>query len=392
MGAGGSPSEGARLLPLALLPLAILLSTSTLYAWQVLSYDFLNDDAFISFRYALNWAELGEVVYNTGERVEGYTNFLWVALLALIARLGGDLPQWARLLGPLFGALSLLGAYQLARLSLAQRQADHQRLTSPSLSTLALIAPLTLALSPSFTCWSSGGLEVQLFTATLTWGFTLTLMGWGALGQARPSFITSSVGGALLALATMTRPEGLMFVGILALTRLAQTAWIKRAWPHPTEWAWGLTWLWLYAPYFMWRWRYYGYPLPNTYYVKTGAEGLWAPGGRYLLSWLLTEPYLFAPLLLGLRGGWRALRHQASPHLSALIAALWCVGLCVHVARVGGDFMALHRFLVPIMPLLVALSLPSLALRLHHQSAQLSAPRRRLVLTALSALLLCGGG
>ena len=40
------------------------------------------DDTLISLQYARN-AALGEgFVFNPGERVEGYTNFLWVALLA----------------------------------------------------------------------------------------------------------------------------------------------------------------------------------------------------------------------------------------------------------------------------------------------------------------------
>ena len=30
----------------------------------------------------------------------------------------------------------------------------------------------------------------------------------------------------------------------------------------------------LWTPWFAWRWWYYGYPFPNTYYVK--ASGLWA--------------------------------------------------------------------------------------------------------------------
>ena len=42
----------------------------------------LNDDAFISFRYARNLLEGQGLAFNPGERVEGYTNFLWVLELA----------------------------------------------------------------------------------------------------------------------------------------------------------------------------------------------------------------------------------------------------------------------------------------------------------------------
>ena len=40
------------------------------------------DDAFISFRYARNLLDGHGLVWNPGERVEGYTNFLWTILLA----------------------------------------------------------------------------------------------------------------------------------------------------------------------------------------------------------------------------------------------------------------------------------------------------------------------
>jgi len=40
------------------------------------------DDAFISFRYARHLAEGQGLVWNPEERVEGYTNFLWVLVLA----------------------------------------------------------------------------------------------------------------------------------------------------------------------------------------------------------------------------------------------------------------------------------------------------------------------
>ncbi|MCL2825764.1 MAG: hypothetical protein FWD57_17365, partial [Polyangiaceae bacterium] len=39
------------------------------------------DDAFISFRYARNLVMGHGLVFNPGERVEGYTNFLWTMLM-----------------------------------------------------------------------------------------------------------------------------------------------------------------------------------------------------------------------------------------------------------------------------------------------------------------------
>ena len=57
---------------LSFLPWVALLSWLSSLAW------FLCDDAFISFRYVRNFLEGNGLVFNPGEYVEGYTNFLWI--------------------------------------------------------------------------------------------------------------------------------------------------------------------------------------------------------------------------------------------------------------------------------------------------------------------------
>src|SRR5947208_12083 len=62
---------------------------------QIWRYDFLCDDAFISFRYARNFARGHGLVFNAGfERIEGYSNFLWVLILAAFQFLGVP-PEYA---------------------------------------------------------------------------------------------------------------------------------------------------------------------------------------------------------------------------------------------------------------------------------------------------------
>src|SRR5262245_45338199 len=41
----------------------------------------ISDDAMTSMQYAKNLAEGNGLVFNVGERVEGYTNFLWVIMM-----------------------------------------------------------------------------------------------------------------------------------------------------------------------------------------------------------------------------------------------------------------------------------------------------------------------
>src|SRR4051794_37699784 len=50
---------------------------------------FVCDDAYITFRYAANLAHGLGPVWNPGERVEGYTNFLWMVGAVKVIALGG---------------------------------------------------------------------------------------------------------------------------------------------------------------------------------------------------------------------------------------------------------------------------------------------------------------
>ena len=92
--------------------LASLLLLLLLLAW---SLRFVQDDAFISFRYAHNLV-LGEgLVWNPGERVEGYSNFLWT--LAIAAGLGAGIEPvgFSYGLGLICLAASLLFTYSLGQ-------------------------------------------------------------------------------------------------------------------------------------------------------------------------------------------------------------------------------------------------------------------------------------
>jgi hypothetical protein len=51
-----------------------VLAVHTIYIYNI---DSVMDDAFITFRYSENFANGFGLVYNRGEYVEGYTNFLW---------------------------------------------------------------------------------------------------------------------------------------------------------------------------------------------------------------------------------------------------------------------------------------------------------------------------
>ena len=59
------------------------------FIYSCFYFELTQDDAYISFRYAENFLNGDGLVFNIGERVEGYTNFLWVMILALAKGLFG---------------------------------------------------------------------------------------------------------------------------------------------------------------------------------------------------------------------------------------------------------------------------------------------------------------
>src|SRR5438105_15822381 len=85
-----------RLLPVLL----VVVLVAAFFAVALPLFDrCLDDDSFISFRYARNLLRGDGLVYNPGERVEGYTNFLWVVLSAGAMGLGVAPELAAQVLG-----------------------------------------------------------------------------------------------------------------------------------------------------------------------------------------------------------------------------------------------------------------------------------------------------
>ncbi len=313
---------------------ALLLACGLLIG-HALYFNFLNDDAFISFRYADNLVRHGELVFNLGERVEGYTNFLWTILMAGVMGLGLDVGIWSRVLGVAcaLGTLLVLTRFS-TRLSGQPSYKD-------------VIAGLLLAAAPAFACWSTGGLETQLFTFLLVLGWTSYL---DAIFNDDTQLYRCAV---WFALSAMTRPEGMLVFGLMGIYHVFWMLVVERRWrPSRQEYLCAGTFLALFGPYFAWRWSYYGWPFPNTYYVKTGAMNFWAPGTRYALSWIQSHLLWLFPLLAA--AAFKGVKREERPvlYLGLFLSVIYTL----HVMRVGGDFMGLHRFLVPVMPILAMIS------------------------------------
>lgn len=293
--------------------------------WRIL---WIADDAFISFRYARNFARGLGLVYNEGEWVEGYTNFLWTLLLGLAGKAGLDIPLTA-----LFGNLAcfvsaiVVVAWLSARLSPGR--------------TAVPFAALALALSKPFYTFAASGLETMpialLGISAVALGLRRRGEWWAGLAltasvMCRPDqvLLYAAMGAALVA-------EDLAFGNGRPIERLRPRRYLAFAAPF----------LLLYVPYFLWRWSVYGALLPNTFYAKSGASSYWSQGAVYLAHFLGTSgAWLWFPLfVLSLFG--RSPRREVFRLRVYTLASILLFG--TYVVRVGGDFME-FRFFLPLLP------------------------------------------
>lgn len=294
------------------------------FAAAVRAWWFVGDDAYISFRYAEALATRGALEFNPGERVEGYTNFLWVVLLAAGIRLGA---------APEVLALWLGAAMSLAGLGVAAGLGRRLRGVKGPWTALDLAPALLLAVTPEYGVWATSGLEGGT-AATLV---LAAILAW-LLGHVRSA-------GVLGALAGLTRPDALLPLGLFGAAWLGLrgfAAWRRggvgaalRAAPWRRLAVGAALFVGPLAAHLAFRRIYYGAWLPNTWFIKAhGALLRESVGGPYVEAWARGVGMdLLWPLGFLVRG-----RH--------LVVALPIAGAAGYVWSVGGDFMAYGRLLV----------------------------------------------
>jgi hypothetical protein len=282
------------------------------FSWKL---RWLCDDAFISFRYAENLAQGNGLVFNLGEKVEGYTNFLWTLFIAAAIKLGGDPGQVA-----IVGSLVALVLTLYVTTQLVKRQEGW--VTRPLVS----LAAVALAANSCFAGFGTSGLETMAGT------FFVILACERA--EARSPLLAGLAG----ILATMSHPDHAIFYvalgGALLLDRERRQGLIRYVLPF----------LLIYVPYYAWRWNYYGDFFPNTYYAKSANLTYFSHGFTWLLvSGLSSGIGMLVPLVLV--AFWRR-RCSFLVRYVLLATPLYFF----YTAKIGGDFM-LGRLLCPILPL-----------------------------------------
>lgn len=289
----------------------------------------IQDDAFISFRYARHLVQGQGLVWNIGEKVEGYTNFLWTLVAALPLAISDKLSPlaWARMLSSFSGYMTMVVTFLSMRHLL------------PKTHVFPLVPIALLAGSWPLAINTMTGLETVFFGALLT---SATFLLIRELDDSK--YRGSSL---LYACAALTRPEAiLLFVLVSTLVFGHRRNGGKPALRYAARFF--LPFVTLVGAHEIFRIAYYGEFVPNTYFVKFGAA---LPAGMptrasYVGDFLTNglDPVGITAVLvvfLAIFKG-RELRLQ--------ILLLTAVFGLLNVALSGADFMIGFRYLVPYAP------------------------------------------
>jgi hypothetical protein len=299
--------------------LLLLLASCLCFSFFLLQLSgFYHDDAYIGLRYAKNILAGNGLVWNIGEKVEGYTCFLWVALISVLGYFHVDLVIASRLLGIFFALLTLIVFFIFEKQKIA-------------------FGALLLSANSCFALWALGGLETVAFGFFILLGYYLFLMKDETESRLLPA-------GLAFGLAAMTRPEGVLFFAVTVLFCLFEHKRFTRTnFIHALLFSAGF--LSLYLPYFIWRLYYYGHLFPCTFYVKGGVDLFKLLfGSRYIFDFFVI--YGFPLLCLPFVKKWKAFLAATGYSMTLLLSYL------VYILIIGGDHMQGFRFFVPVLPLL----------------------------------------
>lgn len=286
------------------------------------------EDAYITFRYADHLLAGDGFAFNPGERVEGFSSFGWLVWLAALGAIGlpyVDLAPW------LSTALGVVLSLQTAWLARRCAGGDH------TAGWLPVTAAAWVAAHGTWAYYAASAMETTLFACLINLALAFALT---------PGTRHAALFGITLALSAMTRPEGVgyaaLFTAGASLDRKHRRDALVAAAAFVS----------LFAPYFLWRFEYFGFLAPNTYYAKASpslqlfVRGLWA------LELFLT-PYLgwlvFPALVARLR---RDGAERGTTMLGLVIG-----GAMANLVLVGGDTFVFHRFLLPAMPAMAVVML-----------------------------------
>jgi arabinofuranosyltransferase len=306
--------------------IAVLLALGG-FVYLAVSLNFVQDDAYISYRYVANYLNGDGLVFNVGERVEGFTNFGWVILMVFIGSLGLDYIVASQLLGFAMGAGIVILSLMMALRMLPERE-----------RLFAVLVPLLVGLNMSLAYWSPAGLETAAFA------FCVLLALWCYFR--RNWFLAAS-----LIWAVWLRPEGGLLVGLIILLSLTEQRGCLRFAAMSCLIA-----LFCSLPMAGFKLVYYGSILPNSFFAKTAwTHDQLVAGLDYTWRFLMHYGFWGVPLLVVLLFWTR---------LGRVWRQLWLftVAWTLYITAIGGDVLYVHRFFVPVFPMYALLFVRALTL------------------------------
>jgi hypothetical protein len=316
---------------------AVFIRRTTFQAVDGQWYHTLVDDALISMRYGWNLVNGNGLVWNAGERVEGYTNPLMVLCMAFFILLFGKLS--ACMAVQVLGALTLLCVAWAGSLLSSELCAEHRM--------RRLISVMTFALVPAYgplAYWSLLGMECGLAALWVVIGTCLVVTHEQTSGARRRAVLT----GCAWALAYLTRPDALLpgvAVGTVMLVQGVRLRSNIRPLLLSAAVVAGVV-----VAHTALRLWYYGELLPNTYVLKVEGVPL---AHRVVDGWRYVGPYLLSHLVLMGLALTAVLRAPSAPRTALLVG--WVTSLAYQIS-VGGDFGAPWRLPLPAVPFLLVLA------------------------------------
>lgn len=310
--------------------------------YSVAVYNHIGEDAFITFRYAENFIKGLGLVYNPGERVEGYSNFSWLMLLAFFNSLGFSILTVSKLLAAISNSLLIIVCVLCTKtlLSSNKEHADHFS------SSFLLVPALLVLFNPMLHYHADRGLETCFYSLLLlssSWLFIdkrYALAGLGFAGVA------------------LTRPEGVFYSFIPVLFILWHVLQVRR-YNKAAEILPFVSFMVplciIFGVFLLWRRFYFGYWFPNTVYAKINKLNFYYNPSVELLikfcaSWTCIPIIAFAgAIYIALKEKSPALRR------SILFLLLMVCGILAYTLGIGYILAAPFRHYVPAVPFLIVL-------------------------------------
>jgi arabinofuranosyltransferase len=311
--------------------LLILLALIITISHQSLFFNWTNDDAFISYRYTENLCDGKGLVFNSGEKVEGYSNFLWIIVLAPFKLLG---------LSPLLLSKIISFCISMLLIFLLFRTAAVSGLDEFT----SCLCALTLSFSSGLAYFSMSGLETVFYTFLLLLCVLLNEK-YEKEPKKKPFFLLY---GVLLAVA-LARPEGILFLLISSGYHILKKIIKGKGIDLKKILLCQLFFFASYAIFVFLRYWYYSDLLPNTFYAKpkgTFVEQGYSAFYANFTNALLSGSFLLIPVLFLL-----VKKKSFSKYLYPL---LFCIGQLIFMSYTG-DWMAFGRFFLPILPIVLIL-------------------------------------